>query len=396
MHSMRFRAEGFDIHKLLSLCLKENIELQKISIRSSLEFTGEVRSRDWAALLRVAGSRYRITMIKEKGLTPTARRILKRGSTVAGIAVFLLFLFLQTTFISEIRVYGYEKLTEKEILTCLKDAGLYVGCSRKIDLDSVEISMYRSMDKISWIGITLNGGLAQVVIAEGTVPVETDQGDQPCHIVAAKEGYIEKAIAREGKEVVVKDDFVHVGDVLISGIIKIEDKTYSRGSQGVLSRYVQADGEVYARTIYRFICYQETRELRKEKTGRSMPGLRLTLGSHTWSTANLLVPYETSAYEEKELFKLFWPFPLELAVTRISELSLSEMEREPKEIEKQANRQARELIRDNIPGSAQIRNKSLKFLPGENIIKVTILIEALEQIGEKRPFIPFTDENGVL
>lgn len=57
-------------------------------------------------------------------------------------------------------------------------------------------------------------------------------------------------------------------------------------------------------------------------------------------------------------------------------------------MEKQAKRQARQLIQENVPQSAQILNKSLKFLPEENIIKVTIMVEALEQIGEKKPFIP--------
>jgi hypothetical protein len=114
----------------------------------------------------------------------------------------------------------------------------------------------------------------------------------------------------------------------------------------------------------------------------------LTIGDRTLSTSGFITPFETSVYEEKKLIDILWPVPLELAVNRVSELELYRGKRTGEEVEKQAKRQARQLIQENVPQSAQILNKSLKFLPEENIIKVTIMVEALEQIGEKKPFIP--------
>jgi similar to stage IV sporulation protein len=388
MHYKTIRIEGFEIHKLLSQCLKEGIGLKNVRILNDCEFIADISGKDWVRLTRLAGSKYRLSVTRERGLKPLAIRILSNRSAIAGFILFLLVIFLQTSFISEIRVYGYESLTEREILEHLQDAGLYVGCSRSIDPDRVEIEMYRSLDVISWIGISFKGGLAEVTIVEGTEPVDRVEDSQPCHIVAAKEGYIEKTIAREGKEVVAKDDFVRVGDVLISGILEIEDKTYSRDPDSAIYRHVHADGEVYAKTVYRFICYQETHNLEKRKTGKSIPGIRLTLGNHTLNTSGLLAPFDTSVYEEKKILDLLWPVPLELAINRVSELELYREKRTREQIEKQAKRQTRELIQNNIPESAQILNKSLKFLPEENIIKVIIMVEALEQIGQKRAFIP--------
>ncbi len=395
MHYISIHVEGFDIHKLLSLCLKEGIELREIKILSNFEFTADVIGSDWPRLSRLAGSRYRLSITKEKGLKPLAQKLLSNRSLIAGFLLFLLIIFTQTMFVSEIRVYGYEKLTEREILECLQDAGLYVGSStRSIDPDQVEIEMYRSLDQISWIGITFRGGLAEVTVAEGTESKIQVDKSQPCNIVAAKDGYIEKTIAREGKVTAEKDSFVHVGDVLITGILQIEDKTYSRDPDSVLYRYVHADGEVYARTVHRFICYQDIHSLEKRKTGNSIPGIRLTLGTRAWDSADILIPYETSAYEEKIVLDLRWPFPVEVAVTRISELELYMTKRGQEEIKEQANRQVREFIKNNLPESTQILNKSLKFLPEENIIKVTAMIEALEQIGQKRSFIPPQIEEG--
>ena len=55
--------------------------------------------------------------------------------------------------------------------------------------------MYRDFEEISWIGIELKGGLAEVTIAERPEPVVTVKNDEPCNVVAIKDGYIEKVIA---------------------------------------------------------------------------------------------------------------------------------------------------------------------------------------------------------
>ena len=75
----------------------------------------------------------------------------------------------------------------------------------------------------------------------------------------------------------------------------------------------------------------------------------------------MIAPFDTSLYEEKKILDLIWPFPVEIAVNRVWELELYREKRTREQIEKQAKRQTRELIRNNIPASAQILNKSLKF-----------------------------------
>ncbi len=388
MHYITFRAEGFEIHILLSQCLTKNIYLKNIRINSDNELIADIMGSDWLKLNKIAGNRYRLIIVKERGIKPFAIKLFQKRSTIAGIIIFIALIFVQASFISEIRVYGYEEITEREILEQLQEAGLFVGGSRNVDLDNVEIKMYRSLDKLSWIGITLKGGLAEVTIAEGTDPIVPVDVNTPCHIVAGKEGYIEKIIAREGKEVVAKDDFVNVGDVLISGIIGVEDKTYSREPESLIYNYVHADGEVYANTIHRYIFYQEPYRIEKRKTGKVLYGIRIKIGTFTWSSSDLYLPYETSYCKEKTAFKIVWPLPLELKINEVYELELYRWERDEEEIVQYTNRQIREIIKDDLSESVQITNKSLKFLPEENIIKVIVLLEVLEQIGQKSTFIP--------
>ncbi|HZK02533.1 MAG TPA: sporulation protein YqfD, partial [Anaerovoracaceae bacterium] len=353
MHYKKIRIEGFDIHKLLSLCLKENIILKNIRILSDYEFTASINNMDWGQFVYLTKNQYSVSIIKETAVKRFLSLFASR-CTVVGVILFIFIVMLQTFFIAEIRVYGYEKLTETEILETLADAGLYAGCSRFVDLDAVKLEMYRKLDYISWIGITLKGGLAEVTIAEGTLQETTVNEDQHCHIVAQKEGYVQKIIAREGKEVVKKDDFVNVGETLISGIIEIEDKTYSSDEESHSYRYVHADGQVYAKTIYRFVCYQEANTLEKKKTGKAIPGFKVKLGTRVFNTADLFVPYAVSSYRERRVLNIIRPFPIEIAVNDISQLKLYSKKKTEDEIKEWANWQVREAIRNNIPESSQI------------------------------------------
>lgn len=388
MHYITIRVEGFDLQKLLSQCLNKGIDLWNIKIAGDLEMTMRMDASDWDRFLKLARNRYRVTVISEKGFKPLFRRIITKKRTLVGAALFVLLLYYQSSFISEIRVYGYEKLTEREILENLESASLYAGCSKSVDLDKIEIQMFRNIEELSWIGIKLKGNLAEVTVVEGTTPVEEVDKSKPCHIIASKDGYIQKTIARQGKEAVSQGDFVHAGDLLISGILPIEDKTYSKDPDTVLERYVHAEGEIYAKTVYRFIRYQEKEELRKEKTGRRMPGLSLRIGNFFFNSANHIYPYDKSVYEEKRVFGFLRPVPVEFSYNCQWEVELRKIIRDEEAVTKRAKQQLREAIRENIPDSAQILNNSLKFSQEENIIRVIMMVEALEEIGRKQFFDP--------
>ena len=58
MHYKSVYIEGFDIHRLLSQCLKEGIELRGIKILSNYEFTADVRGSDFPRFSRLVGSKY--------------------------------------------------------------------------------------------------------------------------------------------------------------------------------------------------------------------------------------------------------------------------------------------------------------------------------------------------
>ncbi|WP_324823827.1 sporulation protein YqfD [Sinanaerobacter sp. ZZT-01] len=389
------RVEGFEQQKLLSQCLRKKIILRRIRFENNLSMTMEIRNQDWDAFLGIVKRRYRVTILRENGYRPLIFRALKRKSTLVGVLLFLLILIYQASFISEIRVQGYERIEEATIRQALKEVGFYEGCKKNVDINEIKTQMFQKLDNISWIGIKYNGSMAEVTIVEGTKETEPVDASTPVNIVASKDGYIEKVIAREGTVQVQKGASVKKGDVIISGEQLIEDKAYANRSEDELVRYVHANGEVKARILYRFQRYQEKYSLIRKDTGKHFYGFGIQIGTFEFNTAKWFWPYDSSNYEEKNVINSIRPLPVKLSVIKLSEVELYRKKRTDEEIKEYANLQVRRFQKEKIPEKAQIINNSLKFEEKENIIEVTVMLHALEEIGCEAPIVkkePQTDE----
>lgn len=386
-YSIRIRVEGFEQEKLLTECIRRGIPIQDIHSLSDIEMTLTLMEWDYKEFLRIAKNRYQITVIRESGYKPAFKKAFGKKSTVVGLIIFAFLLYYQSTFVSEIRILGYEKFTETEIRASLREAGLYEGCSKGVDLKKVKLQIYQDLDNIAWIGVKYIGNLAEVTIAEGTATPKPVDKSRPCHIVADKEGYVERTIAREGVVAALPGTYVKPGDILISGIVPLKSTAYGTPVVDITERYVHSAGEVYARVPYRLFYYQEKYRFLKEPTGRSISGLRLEIGGLRLNTAKLFYTYENSVYQEKEVVQLIRPIPITVGFVRIDEVEVTREERSSTEIQKLANRQLRQAVKEKIPENSQILNKSLKFSTGENIIGVTILLETLEKIGEEKEIV---------
>lgn len=380
-YSIRIKVEGFEQEKLLTECVARGIPMRDIHPVNDIEMTLTLMEWDYKEFLRIAKNRYEITVIKESGYKPAIRKTFRKRSTIAGLIIFALILFYQSTFVSEIRILGYEKFTETEIRDSLREAGLYEGCSKSVDLKKVKLHIYDDLDNIAWIGVKYIGNLAEVSIVEGTITPKPVDKSKPCDIIADKEGYVERTIAREGVVTAQPGTFVKPGDVLISGIVPLRNTAYGTPTAGLTERYVHSAGEVYAKVPYRLFYYQEKYEDIKEPTGRSTYGIRLEIGDLKINTARVFYNYENSIYTEKALFRTIRPIPVSLYFARIDEVIVSSQERSRSEVQKEANRLVRQAIKEKVGENTQILNKSLKFSSGENIIGVTIMLETLEKIG---------------
>ena len=386
-HYKTIKVEGFEQHKLLTQCVKSGIILRDIHIQNEIEMTLKIMDWDFNKFMKLKKNSYQITIIHENGYKPIFKRIVRKKSTIVGLILFSLLMYYQSSFVSEIRIFGYETFTELDVRQSLKEAGFYEGCSKTVDVNKVKLHLYQDLNNIAWVGVKYIGNMAEVTIVEGKITPKPVDITKPCHIIAAKEGYVEKVIAKEGRITLDKGAFAKIGDVLITGIVPVNSTAYGTSESAITERYVHASGEAYAKVPYRLSYHLEKYDLIKSPTGRNIYGFRLEIGDFKINTAKIFNNFDSSNYIEKQLINLIRPIPLSLALSRTEEVTLSKQERSQKDIKKAADLLVRKAIKEKVPENVQILNKSLKFTSEENIIGVTIMLETLEEIGEEKEIV---------
>lgn len=349
--------------------------------------TLKIKSDDFELLKKICKSTYRISIISEGGYIPLLSVILNNKARICGILLFIFIIYFQTFFISEIRIYGYEKFTEKEIRECLRDAGMYEGCRKSFDLEKMELYLYDKLDNVAFVGIETRGCLAEVTIAEGTINLEKVDKSKPCDIIADKEGYIYKVTPIEGIRAADTGAYVSKGAVIISGKVPINSTAYGQPESELTERYVHAEGTVLAKIPYRFVYNQNAFDIIKKNTGKFFLTMDLKIGDKSFSTADLYNPFEISTVNKIKNIEGVRPFPFSIGINKVNEIELQSRKRSKEEIEKEVNKLVRKDIKEKLPENVQILNKSLYFGQEKNIIEVAVMIESLQQIGMEQEII---------
>ncbi|MGN0711004.1 MAG: sporulation protein YqfD [Anaerovoracaceae bacterium] len=386
-HYLEIRIEGFKLQEMISRCMKHGIRLKDIKVRSDIELYVKVSREDFEDLKYIAGKKYRITVISEKGLIPWLEAFFYNKGKVCGMLIFAFILYFQSLFVSEVRIEGYEKFTEKEIRECLKEGGLYEGCRKDMDLDKLKLHVYDKLGNVSFVGINIKGCLAEVRIVEGTENLPKTDKSRPCDIVADREGYIYKVIPEEGIRAVDDGVYVSKGDVLISGTVPLKSTAYGRPESALTERFVHAEGEVLAKVPYRFVYNQPEYKIVKQKTGNAYYKLGIKIGDKEFEIGEDLKKFEVFDTETEKSIEGIRPFPYSVSLEKVSELSLKSEKRSRSEIEKEVNRLLRADLKEIFKETPQILTKGLYFSREKNIIEVSVMLETLQKIGIEQEIV---------
>ena len=207
-------------------------------------------------------SRCSVSIKTRKGLPFFVYRHRNRKAFVVGALLFGALLLVMTRFIWVIEISGNEKVETAHILSTLEESGLKAGVlSSNINIAYIQSDVMIKHDDISWIGINLKGTTARIEIKEREPKPEIFPKDEPCSIVAVRDGVIESIDALNGHRLVTAGDVVTEGQLLISGALD------SKIGDGV--RYVHADGEVVARTWHEINVEIPRFEEIRTRTGKS-------------------------------------------------------------------------------------------------------------------------------
>src|SRR5574344_113890 len=212
--------EGFFTERFINLCKINNIKIWDIKniVKGVVRFN--IRISDFKKLRKIAKkTKCKVSIKNKKGIYFKIFKYRKRKVLIILLFLGLLFSISFSTFIWNIEVIGNEKIPKEEIISSLKNGGMYVG-KTKIGLDKKEVinNLRKRETDLSWVGIEIDGTKAIVKVVEKTrIEEKNVQNLAIGDIVATKPGVITKIIAENGTAKHKVYDYINPGDILIEG-----------------------------------------------------------------------------------------------------------------------------------------------------------------------------------
>ncbi len=403
-NKVKLKVEGLHCHKLISQCVAHNITIQNLSYINELEIVLTVKERQYSQFLQLTKNQYIVTVLGKSGTRFTLKQIFNRKSILIGFAVFLLLIGYRGQFVSDIYIDGLKNIPKEEMYKVLEDNGLYVGCSKKVDILSLKDTLYNQMgDRLNWIYIKIKGTTAYVEVVEKAPTLAKFDYKVPCNIIAKKDGYLTKIVAKNGRANLAVGDFVRKGQLLIGGTKTVTVPAIGESTNGkpmppvAKQEYFHALGDFYAKAIYHFNVNQERYEVVKEETGKDVYGIQLEVGDFKWSSYHLFKGFDRSelhaftlidlAFDGLESIKFFegrTPPRIVIKLIDCKEIVATKRERSEEEISVLMKKVVRDKLKAGMPKSAQILKQDLKYDATPWTVKVTVNLETLEQIGEEQ------------
>lgn len=377
-----FKLEGLNFERVLNLAIEKGIYLWDIHKINYTTIEAKVGIKGYKELLKILKKTGCRSKIQLKIGYPFFILRLKRKKIVAvGLIICLLLIISFTSFIWNIQIQGNIDISKQDILTSLENMGVKVG-TFKYDLNSSDIkdNLLINYDKLAWVGVEIKGTKIKIEIVEKEREPSKIDKSLPCHIVAKKDGIVEKVIAKNGDALVKKGDIVRKNQILISGKIEREE--------GLL-RLVHSFGEIHARTFYEKTHKIPILKVSKIKTGRKFTKRIFKFGEISFLISKGNVPFDKYIIETKNKSLTKWrkiKIPVEIVIEEYYEI----IEKKKKVSKDALEKSLKDFLIVNlikeIPEDAKILSQTINYKKDRNAIWGHLTVEVLESIGIEQRF----------
>lgn len=236
---------GFNMEKFLNLTAYHGLVLwdihrkgQKILFSSSI--------KDFKAMKQdVKKTRSRLRIISKKGLPFLINRYKKRKSFIIGITLFIVMLWILSSFVWLVEVEGNSVINSLDIIHTLETNGYATGNWKgSMNLREAETVLLKQYPDIIWIGIDYEGTRMVVRVAESVQPPNMSSLNRTAQsLISKRDALITYIAVEKGKPMVKAGDIVKKGDMLVSGEMPL-------GEEDPSLYYIAAKATVKGKTIY--------------------------------------------------------------------------------------------------------------------------------------------------
>lgn len=337
----QFILTGLNLERFLNTLQKEQITLVSARRLDHRTLRCVCHSSDLERIAAITAEKgWRMEKIAPVGLGARIRKGLSRPGLIAGVLLAVILLMVAMRYVWVVRIVDAGAY-QADIATYLSEEGIRPGIRKEhVDAATLALLLQRRYPEVVWFRVYVNNVTLVVECTRGVSAPALPQ-QEPCHLLAARDGVVQSVQVYAGTAMVRPGDLVRKGQVLIRG--------EERGADGEMLP-VAARGKVVAR------CWQEEtirmplQEILSEETGRSAEVIQLCTPWRCWPEA--LESPEYLAYQlnltDMPVGGCFFPVWQRLAEYR--EVALAYGQRPAAEVEPEAKAAAEKQLRQTLRG----------------------------------------------
>jgi similar to stage IV sporulation protein len=372
--------EGYFLEKFINICIHRQIFLWDINRQKNCTMTLKVSIKGFKLLKPIVRkTKCRVKIAGKRGFPFVISRYRRRKTFVVGAFAFIFLFYILTSFIWAVEITGNEKISSQVMIDKLADCGAKPGVFKfKIKASDIVNSMMRNEKDLAWIGVSVKGTKIKVSVVERVKPPNIIPKDEPCNIVAYRDGVIKSVFAKIGQKAVKPGETVVKGQLLVSGTVVSENKE-------VAPKKVHASGQVFARTWYESKVPVEQTIKEQVRTGNKKDNYTLVLFSRPINLFHRNIDFEN--YDKIEIKKRLsvgedLVLPFGITIDRYYEDEIVEKTLELEDSKKLALDKAQREAEKDIPEDAKQVSKDENFIEKEDgSLEANVIIECLEDIG---------------
>lgn len=388
---------GAEPEVFLNSCARKSLPFWGVEWREPFVLSLIVTRSTLSEVQKVA-ARCQCTLEEERrfGLPFFLLRFRRRYALLLGVAICLFAVSILPRFVMVIDVVGNETVTTVEILSALRQHGVRQGVyGPSIDRRVLVHQMLLSMEDLSFFALNLQGTRAEVIVRERAPKPELLEEKEPANVMASGTGIITQMQVFAGQPLYAVGDTVMKGEVLISGLVDIEEAAYSNADLGTSLH--RAQGKVYARTWHTLKAKIPLTAQVKDFSGEEESRFTLNLmGSRMKFYRNGGISF--SKYDKISTRKSWrlsdgriMPISLEKETFRQYETKRIELQQDATEdMLKEALKKSLEAC---VGTAAEIHKTDYVTRLVDGFMEVTLLADCTQEIGKTVPIQLPLDEN---